>query len=155
MGQRTGTIKTACGCATGSLTTSARRRTGPARSGRFRREEKDRYFRRTACRDYIELLADQGETASALECFRAHREELSGDSRTFYELGARLILAGCLEPENLWEEMLPHIQADMGRSRLALINCEPLIRCAGQVGDGAAARKLQRYHRRERERCTR
>ena len=98
-----------------------------------------------AVSDYIELLIEKGDISKAEELFNCSKGILSGYKRNYYKLGAALISNGAGDPQKIWADILPFIQADMKNNMVAPVNKDIILTAAKIVGDVKSEKALVKY----------
>lgn len=106
-----------------------------------------------ALHDYAELLIKKGDLENAVAMFNEQKETFLRHKRTFYWLGARLIVSGAANPEKIWADILPYIKEDLKTDMIAPINRDIMLAAAKRANDGDMYETLKSYfERREAER---
>lgn len=98
-----------------------------------------------AITDYIEALIRKENINEAAELFGRYWEIISGYKRNCYKLGSILIERGAENPEKIWSDILPIIQADLKNNMVAPIFKDSILNASRIVGDSKTEKQLLKY----------
>lgn len=95
--------------------------------------------------DYIEALIGKGNINEASELFGRYWEIVSSYRRNCYKLGSVLISKGAENPEKIWFDILPFIQADLKNNMVAPIFKDIILDASRIAGDSKTEKQLLKY----------
>lgn len=99
--------------------------------------------------EYVDIMLENGAVEAARAAFIEQKARFNMFERSRYEVGVKLIASAAKDPEEIWADILPHIEQDLKRGMVAPVNRGVILAAAELAGDDAALKKLKKYYEKQ------